>query len=150
MHGLNSGNITVEHLVHQLNNPGVNHRQRDLLLSVLKVRSLGPRAGLPQGLPPNHGQQGLPHHGQHAQQQQGLPPPLAPQMARVSPVPQQPDPMMLLAQVLYQILLSQIPSLTFIPHQQQGGAGPASRVSPLMFPPSGHLSVSPAPQVLFS
>ena len=39
---------------------------------------------------------------------------------------------------------------TFIPHQQQGGAGPASRVSPLMFPPSGHLSVSPAPQVLFS
>merc|ERR1719454_1599243 len=52
MHGLNSGNITVEHLVHQLNNPGVNHRQRDLLLSVLKVRSLGPRAGLP----PNHGQ----------------------------------------------------------------------------------------------
>merc|ERR1719180_694773 len=126
MHGLNSGNITMEHLVHQLNNPGVNHRQRDLLLSVLKVRSLGPRAGLPQGLPPNHGQQGLPHHGQHAQQQQGLPPPLAPQMARVSPVPQQPDPMMLLA--------------------QQGGAGPASRVSPLMFPPSGHLSVSPAPQ----
>ena len=108
MHGLNSGNITVEHLVHQLSNPGVNHRQRDLLLSVLKVRSLGPRAGLPQGLPPNHGQQGLPHHGQHAQQQQavgnhgGLPPPLAPQMARVSPVPQQPDPMMLLAQVFYQ------------------------------------------------
>merc|ERR1719189_887971 len=68
MHGLNSGNITVEHLVHQLNNPGVNHRQRDLLLSVLKLRSLGPRAGLPHGLPPNH-QQGLPNHGQHAHQQ---------------------------------------------------------------------------------
>ena len=97
MHGLNSGNITVEHLVHQLNNPGVNHRQRDLLLSVLKVRSLGPRAGLP----PSHGQ------GQMSNQQQGqnhvgaLPPPLAAQMARVSPVPQQQDPMMLLAQVLF-------------------------------------------------
>merc|ERR1719300_1318044 len=99
MHGLNSGNITVEHLVHQLNNPGVNHRQRDLLLSVLKVRSLGPRAGLPQGLPPNHQQgQQLANHGQqHAQQQAtagnhanhgGLPPPLAAQMARVSPAPQ--------------------------------------------------------------
>merc|ERR1719220_3425322 len=68
------------------------------------------------GLPPNHGQQG------------GLPPPIAAQMARVSPVPQQPDPMMLLAQA------------------QQGAPGAASRVSPLMFPPSGHLSVSPAPQ----
>merc|ERR1719278_462704 len=129
MHGVNSGNITVEHLVHQLNNPGVNHRQRDLLLSVLKVRSLGPRAGLPQGLPPNHQQGQLPNHGQQQAvgNQGGLPPPLAPQMARVSPVPQQPDPMMLLA-------------------QQQSGPGPASRVSPLMFPPSGHLSVSPAPQ----
>merc|ERR1719209_2614597 len=128
MHGLNSGNITVEHLVHQLNNPGVNHRQRDLLLSVLKLRSLGPRAGLPQGLPPNHQQGQLPNHGQQQAvgNQGGLPPPLAPQMARVSPVPQQPDPMMLLA--------------------QQSGPGPASRVSPLMFPPSGHLSVSPAPQ----
>ena len=95
----------VEHLVHQLNNPGVNHRQRDLLLSVLKLRSLGPRAGLPHGLPPNH-QQGVPNHGQHAHQQAtgnhgGLPPPLAPQMARVSPVPQQPDPLMLLAQVSF-------------------------------------------------
>ena len=102
MHGLNSGNITVEHLVHQLNNPGVNHRQRDLLLSVLKVRSLGPRAGLP----PSHGQ------GPMSNQQQGpnhvgaLPPPLAAQMARVSPVPQQQDPMMLLAQVLFHFLNS--------------------------------------------
>merc|ERR1719225_2269918 len=127
--GLNSGNITVDHLLHQLNNPGVNHRQRDLLLSVLKLRSLGPRPGnMPQGHPPpppGHQQHGLPpNHGQ----QGGLPPPIAAQMARVSPVPQQPDPMMLLAQA------------------QQGAPGAASRVSPLMFPPSGHLSVSPAPQ----
>jgi len=130
MQGLNSGNITVDHLLHQLNNPGVNHRQRDLLLSVLKLRSLGPRPGnMPQGHPPppppGHQQHGLPpNHGQ----QGGLPPPIAAQMARVSPVPQQPDPMMLLAQA------------------QQGAPGAASRVSPLMFPPSGHLSVSPAPQ----
>ena len=92
--------LQVDHLLHQLNNPGVNHRQRDLLLSVLKLRSLGPRPGnMPQGHPPpppGHQQHGLPpNHGQ----QGGLPPPIAAQMARVSPVPQQPDPMMLLAQV---------------------------------------------------
>merc|ERR1719509_605126 len=53
---------------------------------------------------------------------------LTPQMARVSPVPQQADPMMLLP---------------------QGVPGPAARVSPLMSPPGApppHLSVSPAPQ----
>merc|ERR1719319_541069 len=101
--GLNSGNITVEQLVQQLANPALAQRQRDLILSVLKLRSLGARG-------------------------QGLPPPMPQQMARVSPVPQQADPMMLLP---------------------QGVPGPAARVSPLMFPPGApppHLSVSPAPQ----
>ena len=136
MHGLNSGNITVEHLVHQLNNPGVNHRQRDLLLSVLKVRSLGPRAGLPQGLPPNHQQGQLPNHGQQQAvgSQGGLPPPLAPQMTRVSPVPQQPDPMMLLAQVLYQILFLGISLLTSY-------SLTSSRAGQVL-PPGFHLSCS--------
>ena len=39
--GLNSGNITVEQLVQQLANPALAQRQRDLILSVLKLRSLG-------------------------------------------------------------------------------------------------------------
>ena len=84
--GLNSGNITVEQLVQQLANPALAQRQRDLILSVLKLRSLGARS---QGLPPPMPQQVGPGTGRH----------LTPQMARVSPVPQQADPMMLLPQV---------------------------------------------------
>jgi len=71
--GLNSGNITVEQLVQQLANPALAQRQRDLILSVLKLRSLGARG-------------------------QGLPPPMPQQLPRVSPVAQQADPLMLLPQ----------------------------------------------------
>lgn len=69
--GLNSGTITVENILQQLGNPGLQQRQRDLLLSVLKIRTHGPsgRAG-----PPN----------------------LPPQLSRLSPVPS--DPLMLLPQ----------------------------------------------------
>ena len=51
--GLNSGNITLEHVLQQLSNPGLQQRQRDLLLSVLKLRTLAPQhRGLPPPLPP--------------------------------------------------------------------------------------------------
>lgn len=98
--GLNSGTISVDNILQQLGNPGLQQRQRDLLLSVLKLKVHGPS-------------------------NRGLPPALPPQLSRLSPQPS--DPMMLLPQ----------------------GSTVSSRVSPLMFPPgppTGHLSVSPAPQ----
>jgi len=78
--GLNSGNITVENIVQQLSNPALQQRQRDLLLSVLKLKTMG---GPNQG----RGGPGLP------------PPPIPPHLAlpRTSPLPPN-DPMMLLPQ----------------------------------------------------
>jgi len=75
--GLNSGNITVENILQQLSNPALQQRQRDLLLSVLKLKTMT-----------NHGRAGP-----------GLPPPLPPHLAmpRTSPLPPN-DPMMLLPQ----------------------------------------------------
>jgi len=81
--GLNTGNITVENIVQQLSNPAlqVNQRQRDLLLSVLKLKTMG------AGPNPGRGGSGLPH------------PPMPPHLAlpRTSPLPPN-DPMMLLPQ----------------------------------------------------
>jgi hypothetical protein len=76
--GLNSGNITIENIMQQLSNPALQQRQRDLLLSVLKLKTMGGAAngGRGSGLPP------LPHH-------------LA--LPRTSPLPPT-DPMMLLPQ----------------------------------------------------
>ena len=85
--GLNSGNITVEQLVQQLANPALAQRQRDLILSVLKLRSLGARG---QGLPPPMQQQVT---------LAGCSVSHPPQLPRVSPVAQQADPLMLLPQV---------------------------------------------------
>merc|ERR1719466_13325 len=78
--GLNSGNISVENIVQQLSNPALQQRQRDLLLSVLKLKTMG---GPTQG----RGGAGLP------------PPPIPPHLAlpRTSPLPPN-DPMMLLPQ----------------------------------------------------
>jgi len=75
--GLNSGNITVENILQQLSNPALQLRQRDLLLSVLKLKTMT-----------NHGRTGS-----------GLPPPIPPHLAmpRTSPLPPN-DPMMLLPQ----------------------------------------------------
>jgi len=49
MLGLNSGNITLENILQQLSNPALQQRQRDLLLSVLKVKTMGGvgRVGVP-------------------------------------------------------------------------------------------------------
>lgn len=69
--GLNSGTITMENILQQLGNPGLQQRQRDLLLSVLKIRT--------------HGASG-----------RTGPPNLPPQLSRLSPVPS--DPLMLLPQ----------------------------------------------------
>merc|ERR1719187_2891097 len=81
--GLNSGNITIENIMQQLSNPAlqVNQRQRDLLLSVLKLKTMG------AGPNPGRGGSGLPH------------PPMPPHLAlpRTSPLPPN-DPMMLLPQ----------------------------------------------------
>merc|ERR1719500_2390974 len=76
--GLNSGNITIENIMQQLSNPALQQRQRDLLLSVLKLKTMGGAAngGRGSGLPP------LPHH-------------LA--LPRTSPLPPN-EPMMLLPQ----------------------------------------------------
>ena len=73
--GLNSGTISLDNVLQQLSNPGLQPRQRDLLLSVLKLRMVG--GGRPRG--------------------GGLPAP-PPQLQRLSPGPQQ-ENMMLLPQV---------------------------------------------------
>lgn len=44
--GLESGNINVDHLVQQLNNPALQQRQRDVLLSVLKLVTLQRQGGV--------------------------------------------------------------------------------------------------------
>jgi len=77
--GLNSGNISVENILQQLSNPALQQRQRDLLLSVLKLKTMGGPAPARGGA--------------------GLPPPLPPHLAlpRTSPLPPN-DPMMLLPQ----------------------------------------------------
>merc|ERR1719312_722564 len=49
--GLESGNITVEHLVQQVSNPALQQRQRDVLLSVLKLVTMQRQAGLPPPMP---------------------------------------------------------------------------------------------------
>lgn len=76
--GLNTGNITIENILQQLSNPALQQRQRDLLLSVLKLRTMN--SGLGRG-------------------GSNLPPPLPPHLAlpRNSPLPPN-DPMMLLPQ----------------------------------------------------
>jgi len=78
--GLNSGNISVENILQQLSNPALQQRQRDLLLSVLKLKTMGASA---------HGRGGP----------AGLPPPIPPHLAlpRTSPLPPT-DSMMLLPQ----------------------------------------------------
>merc|ERR1719466_679622 len=75
--GLNSGNISVENILQQLSNPALQQRQRDLLLSVLKLKTMTAPARAGPGLPPP------------------LPPHLA--LPRTSPLPPN-DPMMLLPQ----------------------------------------------------
>jgi len=45
--GLESGNITVEHLVQQVSNPALQQRQRDVLLSVLKLVTMQRQGSLP-------------------------------------------------------------------------------------------------------
>jgi len=76
--GLNSGNISVENILQQLSNPALQLRQRELLLSVLKLKTLTPGSGRAgQGLPPS------------------LPPPPHITLPRTSPLPPN-DPMMLL------------------------------------------------------
>merc|ERR1719319_2090204 len=42
MMGLNNGTITVDNLVQQLNNTALQQRQRDLLLNVLKLKTMAP------------------------------------------------------------------------------------------------------------
>jgi translation initiation factor 4E transporter len=79
--GINSGNITLDNLLHQLSNPGLQQRQRDLLLSVLKLRTLGPD--------PRRGAAGP---------ARSLPPPLAPHLAP-APQPAGGDPLQLPARV---------------------------------------------------
>jgi len=125
--GLNAGTISLDAVLQQLSNPSLHQAQRDLLLSVLKLKTVGPR--------------------------QTLPPPIQPQLSRVSPVPGSADP-----------------GLMLLGAGGGGGAplGPGSRVSPLMFPGGpapgpggpvgpvgpvpapgvggGHLCVSPVPQ----
>lgn len=108
MMGLHNGTITVDNLVQQLNNTALQQRQRDLLLNVLKLKTMAPpqlpRTAPgpmpPQSFPPPHltvssvgGQRGtspLPDPLQNLlmQQQQAV------QAARVSPLmfPHAPNP----------------------------------------------------------
>lgn len=74
--GLNSGTISVDNILQQLGNQGLQHRQRDLLLSVLKLKIHGPN---------NRGHPCV-----------TLPLTQVPQLSRLSPQPS--DSMMLLPQ----------------------------------------------------
>merc|ERR550519_2244080 len=97
MMGLNNGTITVDNLVQQLNNTALQQRQRDLLLNVLKLKTMAPpqlprSGGPPQQFGPPHltvssvgGQRGTsplpdPLQNMILQQQQAV------QAARVSPL----------------------------------------------------------------
>jgi len=54
MLGINSGNLPIESLVHQLSNPNLQGRQRELILTVLKLRLTGSNnPGFPGLLPPH-------------------------------------------------------------------------------------------------
>jgi len=129
MMGLNNGTITVDNLVQQLNNTALQQRQRDLLLNVLKLKTMAPPQ-LPRSAPGPHQSFAPPHltvssvGGQRG----------------TSPLP---DPLQ--SMLLQQQQANQAPSMLL----QQQQAVQAARVSPLMFPHapapphSSALAVSP-------
>jgi len=124
---LNNGSFPLTSVIQQLSNPNLQPRQRELILAVLKLKTLAAQHHIPPPPPAQVAAAGAMQPGGvggHLMAPPHLP------VNRTSP------------------LLTQPP-----PPPQQGGAAAHARLSPLMFGvaggnslPNSHLAVSPGPQ----
>lgn len=87
--GLKRGEITNQHLYQQLANPALQHRHREMLLTILKIQNSTATSATTPGFGPSPRVSPVPppqssHHHLFQQQQQQQQPP---QQLRVSPLP---------------------------------------------------------------